>query len=260
MVDKVRGMKPGEGLNAETGEYGDLVKAGVIDPTMVTRSALQNAASIAKNILTTEAIVAEPPEKDGAGAARRRHARHGRDDVGSTPPWERVEALQRSCCEGPGSAGPFAFSAGAYERGAARAPRARGSGSTPRLSASAVPRAVVIGTSISSASSQVAKTASPNTRRSETRLRCTRPAARARAAARARRAGDGAGDLVVGEDLGAGELVAGVRLVALERRDHAARDVARPDRLVGGRPEPEIGSTGSSASRFISRTQRSPGS
>ena len=68
VIDKVRGMKPGEGLNAETGEYGDLIKDGVIDPTMVTRSALQNAASIAKNILTTEAIVAEPPEKDGAPA------------------------------------------------------------------------------------------------------------------------------------------------------------------------------------------------
>jgi chaperonin GroEL len=68
VVNKVRGMKPGEGLNAESGDYGDLVKDGVIDPTMVTRSALQNAASIAKNILTTEAIVAEPPEKDGAGA------------------------------------------------------------------------------------------------------------------------------------------------------------------------------------------------
>jgi chaperonin GroEL len=68
VVHTVRGMKPGEGLNAETGDYGDLVKDGVIDPTMVTRSALQNAASIAKNILTTEAIVAEPPEKDGAGA------------------------------------------------------------------------------------------------------------------------------------------------------------------------------------------------
>ncbi len=67
VVDKVRGMKPGEGLNAESGDYGDLIKDGVIDPTMVTRSALQNAASIAKNILTTEAIVAEPPEKDGAG-------------------------------------------------------------------------------------------------------------------------------------------------------------------------------------------------
>ncbi len=68
VVEKVRGMKDGEGLNAATGEYGDLVADGVIDPTMVTRSALQNAASIAKNILTTEAIVAEPPEKDGAGA------------------------------------------------------------------------------------------------------------------------------------------------------------------------------------------------
>ena len=67
VVNKVQEMKPGEGLNAETGEYGDLIKDGVIDPTMVTRSALQNAASIAKNILTTEAIVAEMPEKDGAG-------------------------------------------------------------------------------------------------------------------------------------------------------------------------------------------------
>ena len=67
VVEKVRGLKPGEGLNAATGDYGDLIKAGVIDPTMVTRSALQNAASIAKNILTTEAIVAEPPEKDGGG-------------------------------------------------------------------------------------------------------------------------------------------------------------------------------------------------
>ncbi|SEH11442.1 chaperonin GroEL [Thermoleophilum album] len=56
------------GLNAETGELVDLVQAGVIDPAMVTRSALQNAASIAKNILTTEAIVAEIPEKEQAGA------------------------------------------------------------------------------------------------------------------------------------------------------------------------------------------------
>jgi len=67
VVEKIRGMKPGEGLNAETGDYGDLTADGVIDPTMVTRSALQNAASIAKNILTTEAIVAEPPEKEPAG-------------------------------------------------------------------------------------------------------------------------------------------------------------------------------------------------
>ncbi len=56
----------GIGLNVATGEYEDMVKAGIIDPAMVTRSALQNAASIAKNILTTEVIVAEP-EEEGAG-------------------------------------------------------------------------------------------------------------------------------------------------------------------------------------------------
>ena len=67
VVNDVRKAKKGQGLNAATGEIVDLVAAGVIDPAMVTRSALQNAASIAKNILTTEAIVAEMPEKDGAG-------------------------------------------------------------------------------------------------------------------------------------------------------------------------------------------------
>src|SRR6478752_2254294 len=66
VVNQVRGGKPGEGINIDTGELTDLVKAGITDPTMVTRSALQNAASIAKNILTTEAIVAEAPEKAGA--------------------------------------------------------------------------------------------------------------------------------------------------------------------------------------------------
>jgi chaperonin GroEL len=63
VIDKVRSAKKGQGLNVESGEIEDLVKAGIIDPTMVTRSALQNAASIAKNILTTEAVVAEMPEK-----------------------------------------------------------------------------------------------------------------------------------------------------------------------------------------------------
>jgi chaperonin GroEL len=67
VVSKVREMKPGEGFNATTGEYHDLVADGVIDPTMVTRSALQNAASIAKNILTTECVVAEAPEKEPMG-------------------------------------------------------------------------------------------------------------------------------------------------------------------------------------------------
>jgi chaperonin GroEL len=68
VVNQVRSAKPGQGLNVDTGEVEDLVKSGIIDPTMVTRSALQNAASIAKNILTTEAIVAEAPEKEKAGA------------------------------------------------------------------------------------------------------------------------------------------------------------------------------------------------
>ena len=67
VVNDVRKAKKGYGLNAATGEIVDLVAAGVIDPAMVTRSALQNAASIAKNILTTEAIVAEIPDKDGGG-------------------------------------------------------------------------------------------------------------------------------------------------------------------------------------------------
>jgi len=68
VVDKVRGAGAGQGLNVDSGEVEDLVKAGIIDPTMVTRSALQNAASIAKNILTTEAVVAEAPEKQSVGA------------------------------------------------------------------------------------------------------------------------------------------------------------------------------------------------
>ncbi|CAA9534635.1 MAG: Heat shock protein 60 family chaperone GroEL [uncultured Thermoleophilia bacterium] len=67
VVNEVRGAQRGWGLNVDTGETVDLVGAGIIDPAMVTRSALQNAASIAKNILTTEAIVAEMPDKAPAG-------------------------------------------------------------------------------------------------------------------------------------------------------------------------------------------------
>jgi chaperonin GroEL len=67
IIEKVRALDPGHGLNAATGEYGDMLKFGVIDPTKVTRSALQNAASIAALFLTTEAIVAEKPEKAPAG-------------------------------------------------------------------------------------------------------------------------------------------------------------------------------------------------
>jgi chaperonin GroEL len=67
VVNDVRKASQGHGLNADSGEIVDLVKEGIIDPAMVTRSALQNAASIAKNILTTEAIVAEVPEKETGG-------------------------------------------------------------------------------------------------------------------------------------------------------------------------------------------------
>jgi chaperonin GroEL len=66
IVEKVRGLNGSEGLNASTGEYEDLVKAGVIDAAKVTRSALQNAASIAGLFLTTEAVVADKPEKEPA--------------------------------------------------------------------------------------------------------------------------------------------------------------------------------------------------
>src|SRR3989475_5412199 len=64
VVEKVRSLPEGQGLNAATGEYGDMIKFGVVDPAKVTRSALQNAASIAALFLTTEAIVAEKPEKE----------------------------------------------------------------------------------------------------------------------------------------------------------------------------------------------------
>jgi chaperonin GroEL len=68
VVDTIHRGTKGHGLNVDTGVYEDLVKAGIIDPTKVTRLALQNAASIAKNILTTEAVVAEAPEKQPAMA------------------------------------------------------------------------------------------------------------------------------------------------------------------------------------------------
>jgi chaperonin GroEL len=67
VVSKVKGLSGAEGLNAATGEYTDLVKLGVIDAAKVTRSALQNAASIAALFLTTEAVVADKPEPASAG-------------------------------------------------------------------------------------------------------------------------------------------------------------------------------------------------
>ncbi|EUA22770.1 TCP-1/cpn60 chaperonin family protein [Mycobacterium xenopi 3993] len=68
VAEKVRNLPAGHGLNAQTGEYEDLLAAGVADPVKVTRSALQNAASIAGLFLTTEAVVADKPEKEKAAA------------------------------------------------------------------------------------------------------------------------------------------------------------------------------------------------
>jgi len=66
VADKVRHLDPGWGLNAATGQYEDLIKAGIIDPAKVTRSALQNAASIAALFLTTEVVIADKPERNAA--------------------------------------------------------------------------------------------------------------------------------------------------------------------------------------------------
>ena len=68
VVEKVRSLEPGQGLNAATGEYVNMFDTGIIDPAKVTRSALQNAASIAALFLTTEAVIAEKPEKEKAPA------------------------------------------------------------------------------------------------------------------------------------------------------------------------------------------------
>jgi chaperonin GroEL len=76
VVSKVADMAPGHGLNAATGEYGDLIAQGVIDPVKVTRSALENAASIAAMLLTTEALVVEKPEEEEAPSGHG-HAHHG---------------------------------------------------------------------------------------------------------------------------------------------------------------------------------------
>jgi chaperonin GroEL len=68
IVEKVRNLEAGFGLNAATGEYVDMIKAGIIDPAKVTRSALQNAASIAALFITTEAVITDKPEPKGANA------------------------------------------------------------------------------------------------------------------------------------------------------------------------------------------------
>jgi chaperonin GroEL len=69
VAEKVKTLQTNHGLDAATGEYVDMFKAGIIDPAKVTRSALQNAASIAGLFLTTEVVIAEKPEKEKAPAA-----------------------------------------------------------------------------------------------------------------------------------------------------------------------------------------------
>ena len=68
VVSKVRDLSDNQGLDASTGEYVDLFKAGVVDPAKVTRSAVQNAVSIASLLLTTETLVVDKPEDEDAGA------------------------------------------------------------------------------------------------------------------------------------------------------------------------------------------------
>jgi chaperonin GroEL len=73
VVEKVRNLKGAHGYNAATDEYEDLIAAGVIDPAKVVRSALQNAASVAGLMLTTEAVIADKPKDEDKGG----HAGHG---------------------------------------------------------------------------------------------------------------------------------------------------------------------------------------
>jgi len=77
VVSKIADMKPGEGYNAATGEYGDLLAQGVLDPVKVTRSAVTNAASIAGMLLTTEALVADKPEEEEPAEAAGHGHGHG---------------------------------------------------------------------------------------------------------------------------------------------------------------------------------------
>ena len=81
VVSEAKRRKGNEGLNIATNEWVDLVKAGVVDPTKVTRSALQNAASISGLLLTTEAVVTELPEKNKPAAGGGRQPRPGRDGL-----------------------------------------------------------------------------------------------------------------------------------------------------------------------------------
>jgi chaperonin GroEL len=82
IVQEVKKRKGNEGYNVATGEYEDLVKAGVVDPKKVTRSALQNAASIAGLLLTTECLITDAPEKEKPAAGGHSHGGGGMGDMG----------------------------------------------------------------------------------------------------------------------------------------------------------------------------------
>ena len=81
VVNKVFEGTGNFGFNAASGEYGDMVEMGVLDPTKVTRSALQHAASIAGLMLTTDCMIAELPEDQAGCPGHGRHGRYGRHDV-----------------------------------------------------------------------------------------------------------------------------------------------------------------------------------
>ena len=81
VVEKVKNLPKGEGFDALKGEYGDMFARGIVDAAKVTRSALQNAASIAAMVLTTETLVTDIPEKDKAGAGAGGHGDGGPGDM-----------------------------------------------------------------------------------------------------------------------------------------------------------------------------------
>ena len=128
VAEKVRNLPAGHGLNAQSGDYEDLLKAGVADPVKVTRSALQNAASIAALFLTTEAVVADKPEKARrcCGRPDRRHGRHG--------------LLSPNARKGPAPKRSRAFSCLSPLRVARSRPCSRVSSLPPELLSDAEPR------------------------------------------------------------------------------------------------------------------------
>ena len=120
VVATVAGLKPGHGFNAATGEYGDLVAEGVIDPVKVTRSAVLNAASIAGMLLTTEVLVADKPEKEscrcgrpgtwprpltGRSVPRPSRARHAAAPLPRHPARQRGSRICAACAPPAGGAG-----------------------------------------------------------------------------------------------------------------------------------------------------------